>query len=170
MTAFLRCAAECAQQGISPIFFQCTEHQIIYVSCLFTDTDKQEKKNTLRWQHLQKTKDKEFQIIVLCSVSVGLLTNNDSRSGPTTHATEQRAPIESIWNNSLVTKSVLIFINLQTTGTSLVFVSIHFWQYIQLNLSPLSGVWNWTDDSNRAGNGFTWQYQQTTRRARLHEL
>ena len=31
-----------------------------------------------------------FQILVLCGVSVGLLTNNDSRGRPTTHATEQR--------------------------------------------------------------------------------
>ena len=65
LTAFSRCAAKCARQGISPIFSAFTI-TCIYVSCLCIDADKQETKNTLRQQRFQKAKEK------------GLVTNNDS--------------------------------------------------------------------------------------------
>ena len=45
VTAFLRCAAKRAREGVSPIFstfiIRC-----VYVSCLSVDKDKQETKNT----------------------------------------------------------------------------------------------------------------------------
>ena len=42
---------------------------------------------------------------------------------------------ENIWNSSLVTKSMLISINLQTTCASLVCVAIQFWQYSWTDLN-----------------------------------
>ena len=61
------------------------------VFCLFIDTDKQETKNSLRLQRLQKAKQKEFQIIVLYGVSVGLLTNNDSTEKPAHNTSNRKA-------------------------------------------------------------------------------
>ena len=64
VTAFSRCAAKCAREGISPILSAFTI-TCIYVSCLRIDADKQEIKNTLRQQRFQTAKEK------------GLVTNKD---------------------------------------------------------------------------------------------
>ena len=45
VTAFLRCAAKCAREEVSPIFSTIII-RCIYVSCLSIDKDKQETKNT----------------------------------------------------------------------------------------------------------------------------
>ena len=49
----------------------------------FTDMDKKETKKTLSWHRLQKEKEKEFHILVLCGVSV------DNKK-PTNNASKQK--------------------------------------------------------------------------------
>ena len=73
-------------------------------------------------QLVQKVKEKELHIIVLCGVFVGLLKNNKSGNYPCKRTSK------NILNSSLVTQSVLIFINLQTTYVALVIIFIQFLQ------------------------------------------
>ena len=71
-------------------------------------------------------KEKELHIIVLCGVSVGLLTNNKKSANNTCKRTAK-----NIWNSSLVTQSVLIFINLQTTYVALVIIFMLLWFFTE---------------------------------------
>ena len=85
----LRCAAECVRQGISPIWVHSPSDVCTCLVFFLTQTNKRQNKNkktnkTIRQQLIQKTKEKEFEIIVLCGDTIGLLTNNDSRNRPTT--------------------------------------------------------------------------------------
>ena len=71
-------------------------------------------------------KEKELHIIVLCGVSVGLLTNNKKSANNTCKRTAK-----NIWTSSLVTHSVLIFINLQTTYVALVIIFMLLWFFTE---------------------------------------
>ena len=64
-------------------------------------------------------------------------------------------------NNSLVTKSMLMFTNLHSTYTSLVFVYIQFWQYTWTYLRWVDCEIEQTFQVEQA-KLVTWQSQQTT--------
>ena len=57
---------------------------------------------------------------------------------------------ENIWNSVHITKFVLILIN---PPNNLCFFDFHIYSIltVQLYLSPLNGVWNWTADSSWVG-------------------
>ena len=96
---------------------------------------------------LGQTRDKEHTYLTAVTESEGerisyhcslrcIRRPIDNRQKPQTH---MQLNSESIWNDSLVTKSVLISINLQTTSASLVSLSIQFWQQ---NWTYLSTEWS----------------------------
>ena len=70
--------------------------------------------------------EKELHIIVLWGVSVGLLTDNKKSANKTCKRTAK-----TIWNSSLVTQSVPIFINLQTTYVALVIIFMLLWFFTE---------------------------------------
>ena len=100
-------------------------------------------------------KEKELHIIVLCGVSVGLLTNNKKSANNTCKRTAN-----NIRNSSLVTQSVLIFINLRTTYVALplfiicieflqnkkregtLSVFFFYWQSLKKNQIKCAGFWH----------------------------
>ena len=181
MTAFLRCAAECARQGSMLVPFQCIHYQIYLCVMSFYWHIKRETNNTViggsyhkynfcRDKYLSRQtwfcRDKHLLVATKSCLSwqIFVATKVLSEAGDGTHLDnsvyrkrrrknftssfcrvyptfrpsdkrfEKLASITWIdrqnnWNSSLATKSMLIFSNRRTTCTSLVFVSITFWQY-----------------------------------------
>ena len=105
---------------------QCSHRQmylrVFKKKVLLTQTNKKQRTDLANSMY-RKWMRKNYIIIVLCGVSVGLLTNNKKPANNTCKRTAK-----NIWNSSLVTRSVLIFINLQTTYVALVTIFVQFLQ------------------------------------------
>ena len=96
--------------------------------------------------HPQKAKENKFEIImVLCSVSVALVTN-DSRSRPT-YATEQ-------WRHQKWQSCNNVCANFCCSPNDIRFVGLRIYSVltVQVSLFPLNGVWtshsSWTGKSS----------------------
>ena len=110
-------------KNYSPIFSAVTV-RCIYVSFLNFYWHRQTRnKEQTKLTACTESEGERIHIIVLCSVSVGLLTNNKKSANNTCKRTAKTS-----WNSRLVTQSVLIFINLQTTYVALVIIFIQFLQ------------------------------------------
>ena len=125
VTAFLRCAAECAQQGISPISAYSPSVVSTCLVFLLTQTNKG------LITHLGNSvynRRRRNNLSDHCSVRYIRRPTDKQRVEKPANNTCIRLNSENTWNSSLVTKSMIIFINLQTTEASLVCVSIQCWQ------------------------------------------
>ena len=81
---------------------------------------------------------------------------------PTTREADQQhiqPHSENIWSSSLVTKSMLIFMNLNNKNLLFFWFASVFWQYSYTHLR---------NRQVERAKLVTWQSQQTTRRKRLH--
>ena len=136
VTAFLRCAAECAQQGISPISAYSPSVVSTCLVFLLTQTNKGLITHPGNSVYNRRRRN---NLSDHCSVRCIRRPTDKQRVAKPANNTCMRSNSENTWNSSLVTKSMIIFINLQTTQASLS-LRINSMLTVQLNSPPLKGA------------------------------
>ena len=105
---------------------ECSYRQMylrVFYIFLLTQTNKKQRTDLANSMYRKWMRKNYTSLFCAVYPAVGLLTNNKKPANNTCKRTAK-----NIWNSSLVTRSVLIFINLQTTYVALVIIFVQFLQ------------------------------------------
>ena len=151
VTACLRCAAECTlSRNLSHI--RCIHRQMYQHVFSLTQTNKGQRTHLANSVYRKRTRKnfctesewERISVITLCGVSVSGLTNNENLANST--CSWHRKHLKWYYCNK-------VYANIRQYPKDLRVLAFRIYSIlrVQLDLSPLSGMWHWTGNSSRAG-------------------